>query len=202
MIYIEYIERDRFMDVDIFRLLGDQTWWSGADDDADDELVAQLGRTLRIGPHPSYMAIWRCRGFNKMDQWENYFQSDEALRNRQGIASHKAIHFVAAGCYDEIFTGPAIGDGLQYIEYFKPGAQIGDEDTAKFFTGRSEKESQGELNLVLRRIGLLGPDPRGIAIWTFPNFTAIERIAREDLSGEIINPVSVGIYRPWGKEIL
>lgn len=202
MIYIEYIARDRFMDVDIFRVLGDQAWWSGADDDADDELVAQLGRTLRIGPDPSYMAIWRCRGLDKLDQWETYFHSDEALRNRHGIASHKAIHFVAAGCYDEIFTGPAVADGLHYIEYFKPDIQLTAEDTAKIFAERARKEQKGKLNLVLTRIGLLGPDPGGLAIWTFPDYAAIETLAREDLSGETLKPLTVGIYRPWGEEIL
>jgi hypothetical protein len=109
---------------------------------------------------------------------------------------------VAAGCYDELFTGAVPGEGLQYIEYFKPDAGMGDEETAEFFRVRADQEPEGELNLVLRRIGLLGPEPGGMALWTFPDFASMEGIARQGLSGKSLKPVTVGVYRSWGKEVL
>lgn len=202
MIYIEYIQRETGVDYEIFTFLGNQSWWAGADSDGDDDLVAQLGRTLRLGPDPAYMAIWRCRGMDKLDEWERYFASSEALRDRHGRASHRAITFAGAGCYDELLTGPAIGDGLQYIEYFVPDKALSSQKVAGFFSQREQQITQGTLNLVLQRIGLLGPDPGGMAIWTFPDFASLETIARQRLSDAPLSITAVGTYRRWGEETL
>lgn len=201
MIYIEYINRDRFMDVEIFRALGDQSWWAEADEEGDDDLVAQLGRTLRLGPYPFYMTLWRCRGLDKLDKWEAHFNSDAALRDNLARASHKAIHLCDAGCYDELYTGPAINHGLQYIEYFKAPDGAGDM-IAEAFEKRAEKYTNGTLNLVLQRIGRMGPDPGGMAIWTFPDYAALSPIVRDLEIHKDIEILSMGAYRGWGKEIL
>jgi hypothetical protein len=63
MIYVEYIERDRFLPLEIFRQLGDQSAWV----DPDDTLVGSFGRTMRLGPMPSYLAFWKCKGMKRMD---------------------------------------------------------------------------------------------------------------------------------------
>lgn len=201
MIYIEYIERDRFMDVEIFRVLGDQSWWEEADEEGDDELVAQLGRTLRLGPHPFYMTLWRCRGFDKLDEWEAHFNSDAARRDTLAKASHKAIHLCDAGCYDELLTGPEIDSDLQYVEYFKAPDGADDMITGAF-KKRAEKHTGGTLNLVLHRIGRLGPDPGGMAVWTFPNYDALSPIVRDMTVHQDIEIRSMGVYRGWGREIL
>ena len=65
MIYVEYIERDRFLPLEIFRQLGDQSAWV----DPDDTLVGSFGRTMRLGPMPSYLAFWKCKGMKRMDEW-------------------------------------------------------------------------------------------------------------------------------------
>ena len=202
MIYIEYIQKEAGVDYEIFTFLGDQSWWAGADSDGDDAMVAQLGRTLRLGPEPAYMAIWRCRGLDKLDEWERYFASSEALRDRHGRASHRAITFAAAGCYDELLTGPAVGDGLQYIEFFVPGPGVPPRQNADFFSQREQQVPEGTLNLVLQRIGLLGPDPGGMAIWTFPDFASLESIARQRPVDTPCSITAVGTYRRWGEETL
>jgi len=202
MIYIEYIERDRFTDIDIFRALGDQSWWLNADAEGDDDMVAQLGRTLRLGPHPCYMTIWRCRGLSKLDEWEAHFNSDAARKDTHAIASHKAIHLCDAGCYDELITGPSISGGLQYIEYFKASPGADNATIEGSFRSRSNVHAEGKLNLLLNRIGKLGPDPGGMAIWTFPSYAALESISRDTVIDNDIHLVTVGVYRGWGREIL
>lgn len=201
MIYIEYIERDRFMHFEIFRTLGDQSWWSASDPDADDEMVAQLGRTLRLGPHPAYMTLWRCRGFDKLDEWEKYFQSSASRDDVRAVASHKAIHLCDAGCYDEIVTGPRIETGLQYAEYYKPDANLSRQQLKAVHLDRAKIHTEGALNLVLQRIGYLAPDPGGIIIWTFPNYAALEGIIRDHEWQSRLQIVGAGVYRIWGREI-
>lgn len=198
MIYIEYIDRDRFMDPHIFRRLGDQSWWADADAQGDDELVAQLGRTLRLGPHPCYMAIWRCRGLDKLDEWEAHFTSDAAWRDTAALASHRAIHLCDAGCYDELITGPAIRDGLQLVEYFKAAKGLPHDVMKMAYRERAGKHPEGTLNLLIHRIGLMGPEPGGMAIWTFPDYASIDGILRDLATDPEIAFRNVGVYSTWG----
>ena len=72
MIYIEFIERDRFMPIEIFRHLGRQS--SDWADSAADKLVLQIGRTLRLGPMPSYLVFWEINDIGRLDEWEAYFK--------------------------------------------------------------------------------------------------------------------------------
>ena len=200
MIFIEYVQWDRWIHHEIFSVLGDQAWWADTDPESDDDLVGQLARTLRLGPHPSYMAIWRCRGFGKLDEWEKYFRSDEAKKDIRAVASHKAIYLSDAACYDELITGPEIGEGLHYIEYFNtdsPPESLHDE-----FSNRAAQFEDGSLNLLLRRIGVLGPDPGGMAIWTFPDYQSLEKIARDEEGQQEFGITDAGVYRNWGEEIL
>ena len=104
MIYVEYIERDRFLPLEIFRQLGDQSAWV----DPDDTLVGSFGRTMRLGPMPSYLAFWKCKGMKRMDEWEAHFNSPEAQFDVAERATHRAIHLQYGGCYDELITGPAV----------------------------------------------------------------------------------------------
>ena len=64
-----------------------------------------------------------------------------------------------------------------------------------------------QLNLLATRVGMLAPDPGGIAVWTVPSFGAMEPLARsftqEDLeSARPVVAVSAGTYHDFGKEIL
>ncbi len=165
-------------------------------------MVAQLGRTLRLGPHPAYMTIWRCRGFDKLDEWEKYLGGDAFRADVRSVASHKAIHLCDAGCYDEVVTGPPIEAGLQYVEYFKPDEESSYQQLKEAHLNRSKIHQKGILNLVLRRIGFLGPYPGGIAIWTFPSYAALEGIVRDDEWQKRLQIVGAGVYRIWGQEII
>src|SRR5689334_2525060 len=99
MIYLEYIDRDRFVPIEVFRFLADQgaSWAEGH----IDQMVLQLGRTMRVGPTPSWLAFWRIPTADRLDAWEAYFSSDASRTDRRGNAVHRSIHIQRAGLYDE-----------------------------------------------------------------------------------------------------
>ena len=53
----------------------------------------------------------------------------------------------------------------------------------------------------LDRIGHLGPDPRGLAIWSLPAWSALSGIARDAPAGPV-RTVTAGLYSVLGKETL
>ncbi len=194
MIYVEYIERDRFMPMDIFMQFGRQAGWSSE----EDVKIANLGRAERIAPTPSVMCLWRNRGMARMDEWETSFRTEEALSDPAAQAVRHAINFVEAGLYDEIVGGPPLGDGLHFVEFFAAGEEVTDEGMRAHFGERAAKYPRGRLGFVLRRIGLLGPDPGCLAVWTFPSYAATEPIARERHAGHPLRPRRAGLY--WNFE--
>lgn len=199
MIYVEYIERDRFMPLDIFRHLGDQSAWT----DPQDRLVGSFGRTMRLGPVPSYLAFWLCSGMRRMDEWEAHFNSPEAAHDRAERATHAAIHLQRGGCYDVVVEGPAVKrDQLHAIEFFPVASGDGDEDLARHFKARARALKTARLNFVLRRIGRLGPPPGGLAVWSFADYAALEPFERARDDAAPFAPQEVGIYRWFGREIL
>jgi hypothetical protein len=198
MIYVEFIERDRFMPVEIFRLLADQSAWT----DPADALVGSFGRTMRIGPMPSYLAFWKCKGMARMDEWEDHFRSPEAQFDVAERATHRAIHLQYGGCYDELVGNAAIGrDGLFCIEYFPTPSRVPSTDLTRHFQSRAAA-LRGRLDFLLRRIGRLGPEPGGIAVWTFPDYSALEAFERARDDDDPFRATEVGLYRWFGKEIL
>jgi hypothetical protein len=199
VIYIEYVERDRFMPLEIFRYLGNQAAWTAP----EDQLVGSFGRTMRIGPMPSYLAFWKCDGMKRMDEWETHFHSDAGIRDTHELATHRAIHLQKAGCYDEVLTGPAAKqDALFYIEYFAAKSAVSNDQIAAHFQKRAKKQSAAALNFVLRRIGRLGPDPGAMAVWSLADYVALEPFTRADLDEDPFRPADIGVYRWFGKEIL
>jgi hypothetical protein len=199
VIYIEYVERDRFMPLEIFRYLGNQAAWTAP----EDQLVGSFGRTMRIGPMPSYLAFWKCDGMSRMDEWEDHFRSDAGIRDTHELATHRAIHLQKAGCYDELLTGLAADrEALFYIEYFGAGNSISNAQIATHFRDRAERQAGATLHFVLRRIGRLGPDPGAMAVWSVADYVALEAFTRVDLDADPYRPVDIGVYRWFGKEIL
>ncbi|MFP6743770.1 MAG: hypothetical protein VCB77_01105 [Alphaproteobacteria bacterium] len=199
MIYIEFFERDRFMPLEIFRAMGDHGAWT----DPDDSLFANLARTMRIGPHPANMAFWKCNGLERMDEWEAFFRSDEGMRDTHEQASLRTLHLKNAGCYDEVVEGPRPTEGLQYVEFFDFSSDVTDERIAEHFAGRAASQGQAILNIVVRRIGLLGPVHIGdIAVWTVPSYADGEGIFREHHDDGPLGPNQAGVYRAFGQEIL
>jgi hypothetical protein len=198
MIYVEYIERDRFLPFDIFRHLGDQSAWT----DPEDKLVGSFGRTMRLGPMPSYLAFWECSGMARMDEWEAHFLSPAAQHDRAERATHAAIHLQRGGCYDVVQRGPKVDRGQLYaIDYFAAGPEVQDAALKKRFTQRAKAQKTATLNFVLRRIGMLGPPPGCMAVWSFADYVALEPFERAR-GGADFMPSEVGVYRWFGKEIL
>ncbi len=199
MIYAEYIERDRFMPMEIFRRFADQSSWT----DPDDGMVGNFGRTMRMGPTPAYMCFWQCKGLERMDEWETHFRTPEAAMDAAEQATFRAIHLARGGCYDELVQGPAVDrDGLICIEYFAAPESAPGEEVAAHFEGRAARHPEAALNFVLRRIGRLGPNPGCLAVWTFADYAAMEPFQRASLDDDPYRPEETGIYRWMGKDIL
>lgn len=198
MIYVEFIERDRFMPIEIFRHLSDQSAWT----DPNDSLIGSFGRTMRIGPMPSYLAFWKCKGMERMDEWESHFRSPEAHNDKGELATHRAMHLQYAGCYDEIFSINGIDrNQLFLIEYLQAPLGANNDEIAQKIKMRASNRSS-ELCFLLRRIGKLGPDPGALAVWCFADYLELERFERQREDTDDPTVVSVGVYRWFGNEIL
>ena len=196
MIYTEYIDRDRALPLEIFRALARQENWTGE----GDEKVVNIGRTKTIGPRPGYLSCWRINDISRMDEWEAYFRSADSLRNVTERATFHALDFQRAGLHDEVLLTPLPDDGLHYVEFFAAGEDLSDDEVRDHFAGRAKAYGSGTLNVLLRRIGLLAPEPGDIAIWTFPDYVAMEPIARERHDGHALRPRAAGLYRNIGFE--
>jgi hypothetical protein len=198
MLYVEFIERDRHVPIEVFRTLGVQSAW----EDPDDELLGQIGRTLRLGPHPAYMAFCRFNDFRRLDEWEAHFHSEKHARDKRMHAKHQAIHHFRAGCYDELTPARRLHGGLYHVEFFS-SAPTADEGHLKgYFVDRQKRHADADLSMILRRIGLLAPDPGGMAIWSVDNYLAVEAIARDVGGSADVLPSMAGVYRDFAEEIL
>lgn len=199
MIYLEFIERDRHITVEAFRYMGDQrqSWV----DPASDRMILQLGRTLRFGPMPSYLAFWKISGLERLDAWEAYFGSREWHDNARSQAMHRTIHIQRAGLYDELRERAAIGEGVHVVEFFDAPDALEDTALGEAFDRRAERHG-GALELVLRRVGVWGPDPAHLAVWTFPSYAAMESLLRDRRIAPHVDVATGGIYRRLGDEVL
>ncbi|MSP82930.1 MAG: hypothetical protein EXQ94_08355 [Alphaproteobacteria bacterium] len=199
MYYVELIARDRVMPIEIFRQFADQSssWVEGA----VDRMVLQLGRTMRLGPHPSYLALWRIPDIGRLDAWEEYFSSAPYLAGgRRSHAMHRAIDIASAGLYDALHEDGTTREGLHYVEFF--AADAADGAIADWFWARRTRYPEAKLGYVLRRVGLLGPDPAHLAVWTFADYAASEPFARDAPPPGPVAIREAGAYRWLGQEIL
>jgi hypothetical protein len=195
--YVEFIERDRPVPIEIFRHLGDQSssWAEGA----VDRMVLQLGRTLRLGPSPSYLCFWQIPGIERLDAWEDYFRSPAAGANHRSQAMHRAIHIQRAGLYDELAPAGEAAPGLYLIEYCEPDAKA---EGAALRAAMADRGSDAATLLhLLRRVGRAGPDPALLAVWRADSYVALEPMLRHPPPA-VIGLSAIGIYRPFGQEIL
>jgi hypothetical protein len=124
MIYIEFIERETGTPIEVFRHLGNQqsAWSEGA----TDRMILQLGRTLRLGPTPSYLCLWEIPDIGRLDAWEEYFHSSAAAENRRSQAMHRAISIQRAGLYDVLWRAKTLDASLYLILYCEPGGATND----------------------------------------------------------------------------
>lgn len=199
MIYLEFISRESGIPREIFRYIGDQsTSWVQAD---RDQFLGQLGRTMRIGPHPAYLTIFRVDGLARLEEWEDYFLSDNYPSNLRSFAMQRSLQMVRDGCYDELIPTEQIGDGLYVLEFFAADDDISNSDIENEFTQRKERHNEARLVMLLRRIGLLGPDPGGIAGWRLDSASDLESFIRAPVRMRNVNRREAGLYRKFGKEI-
>ncbi len=196
MIYSEYIDRDRALPLEIFRYLARQEYWTGE----GDEKVVNIGRTKTIGPRPGYLSCWRIKDIARMDEWEAYFRSEDSLRDVTERATFHALDFQRAGLHDELLLTPLPDAGLHYVEFFEAGEEVSDDDVREHFAGRAKAYGGAALKVLLRRVGLLAPEPGDIAIWSFPDYVAVEPIVRERHAGHPLRPRAAGLYRNVGFE--
>jgi hypothetical protein len=191
VIYIEFIERDRFMPIEIFRHLARQS--SDWGDGGVDKLVLQIGRTLRLGSTPSYLVFWEINDIGRLDEWEAYFGSTQALTNRRSQAMHRAMHIQRAGLYDTLFASKSTGYPLYYLEFYR-----------EFDDGRQDDLPPGfnreGLVFILRRVGWLGPEAKAISVWGCNSYQAVETLSRRSFKGTV--PMDAGVYKDMGTETL
>src|SRR5512145_2369988 len=196
MIYVEYTSRRPGVSLETFHKimrLGGGGW---ASDHADDVATLMLGRTWRLGPEPEYLTVWHSPAFGleRFDDWERVFRSGEADEYEEPF--QMAARIDRAGCYEALVEPVVSPSERFYAEYFdwEPGA---DRDAVvAHFTERT-----GELCLLIDRIGHLGPDPRGLAIWSLPDWSALSGIARDVPDGPV-RTITAGMYSVLGKETL
>ena len=200
LVYIEYISRLPGIDLETFRAQaaqGQEGWESGY----EDELVLSAGRTWRLGPNPGYMTVWHTRnaGLERLDAWDRIFRSGEADHLEQPFFQVAQID--VAGCYDPLLEPVPVRKGTYYAEFF--GARDTTDTVRSFFESRAKRHPDFTLNLLVQRIGKLAPEPGGLAVWTIPNFAALDSIATEpDEPNTPIRLSAAGTYADFGSEIL
>lgn len=198
MIYLEFIERDRWVPIEVFRHNGNQqsNWSEGS----VDRMILQLGRTMRLGPRPSYLCFWDIPDIARLDAWEEYFHSPAAGRNPRSLAMHRSINIDRAGLYDVLEARDPIEAPLYVVEY----CEAADADDAALRAGFAERARShtGATPLrLLRRLGGLGPDPTVLAVWGAASYVAAEPLLRAPWPAPT-RLMDVGVYRPFGEEIL
>lgn len=203
LVYIEYISRRPGVALDEFHEVAGrgQTRWE--QEYSSDQLILTLGRTWRIGPEPEYLHVWYNpqAGLERIDDWERIFTSGAV--DSFEVPFRLAARIDAAGCYEALLEPEPGRGGPYYAEYFEvtPGASA--HEVRALFQERAGRHTQFTLNLVADRIGMLGPSPRGLAIWSLPSFGSLAAIARE-LDG-VTSPIQVvnsALYADFGHEIL
>jgi hypothetical protein len=204
LVYLEFISRRPGVGLHEFHAVvgGGQSGWAG--DYGDDITVLNVGRSWRIGPEPEYLCAWYTpnAGIDRLDEWERVFRSGDADAYEEPF--RLAARIDAAGCYEPL-TEPLVGTkGKYYTEWFdhQPGASI--DDVRTYYEERRARHPGLDLNLLIDRIGMLGPDPRGMATWGIPSWGDADTVARElTASGDApIRPVSATFYADFGQEQL
>ena len=202
LVYIEYISRREGVSLEEFHYAaGLQDMWT--EDHDEDVLLLNMGRTFRTGPDPWYLAAWYTPdgGIERIGDWERTFAAHEA--DALEVPFKLGAQIETAGCYEPLLEPIPLRGGLYYAEYFdlSPGATR--DDARAHFEERRDRHSGIELGLVCDRIGHLGPDPRGLAVWDAGGWNNLDSIVRE-LEGveEPIRLVAAGLYRDLGDETL
>jgi hypothetical protein len=202
LIYIEYISRRPGVSLEAFHNVAGRGQSGWAEGYAEDILLANLGRSWRLGPEPEYLAVWWTpdHGLERIDEWERVFRSSEADVFEEPFKL--AARIDRAGCYEPLIEPvPARGERY-YLEFLEFGEGADREGVRRLYEERQARHPELTLHLVADRIGRLGPDPRAIAIWGLPSWGALAEIARDLEDAEPVRLVEAGGYSELGKETL
>jgi len=203
MVYVEYISRLPGIDLVDFQTtikMVQQGWESSF---SEDQLILNVARTWRLGPEPEYFTVWFSPNstFDRLDCWERTFRARKSDSYGYGSPLRRVARMDYAGCYEPMLTPIRAKTGIYYVEMFRPIKA----STAirRFFEERAPNHRGFTLNLLVRRLGRLAPDPGGLAVWTLPNFAALGEIA-EELEGvnEPVELVRSGVYVDVGEEVV
>ena len=201
MIYIEYISRRDGANLsDFHRWMsnGLEGWDAGYQEDL---LILAISRTWRLGPDPEHIAVWDSprSGFERIDEWDRIFRSGAADHLEEPL--QKVARIEAAGCYEALLPPVPGREGTYYAEFFRANGTS--SAVRAFYEERKKRHRHLTLNLLAHRIGRLGPEPGGLAVWTLPNFAALSEIASElDGVSEPVRMEMAGAYSDVGKEII
>ncbi len=203
LVYLEFITRRPGVSLEQFHAVAGQgqTGWAG--DNAEDLLLANLGRSWRTGPEPEYIAFWysRDQGLDRFDDWERIFRSGVAEQFEEPF--RLAARIERGGSYDALLEPVPVDTERCYLEFFDFAEGAGRDEVRAAYEERAGRHGDLKLNVLLDRIGRLGPDPRGIAVWGLPSWAALEGIARDLDDGEgPVRLVDAGMYSEFGKETL
>ena len=203
LVYIEYISRRPGVSLEQFHAVAGygQHGWAG--DNAEDVLLANLGRSWRTGPEPEYMAFWYtpAQGLDRFDDWERIFRSGDAEEFEEPF--RLAARIERAGSYEPLLEPSAVETERCYAEFFEFADGAGREAVQAAYSERAARHTDLKLNILLDRIGRLGPDPRGMALWGLPSWAALENVARDLDDGEgPVRLVDSGMFSQFGKETL
>jgi len=66
----------------------------------------------------------------------------------------------------------------------------------------AEAKDQAPRAYLINRVGLLAPDPGGMAVWNFADYVAAEGFIRRTPPSGPVRIVQAGLYRNFGEEIV
>ena len=203
LVYVEYRSRNPGVDVATFHSIVGRRTEAWADSYPDDQLLLNVGRTWRLGPEPEYLVVYYTPnyGLERLEDWERIFKSGEAERLEAQTRATGRIDM--AGCFVALADPIAARGGRYYAEFFDVAPDRTRADVAECFSRRLSVHDNFTLHLVADRIGRLGPDPRGIAVWGFSRYSDLAAIAEElDETQDPIVLRQAGLYADIGEEIL
>jgi hypothetical protein len=203
LVYIEYISPKPSASLDEFHdgACRQEAW---SDEHGDDQLVLNLGRNFRLGPEPAYLAVWYTSegSLERLGDWERIFRSGEADHLEEPF--QRVARIDHAGCYEPLLEPVARRGALYYAEFFDPAAGASPEDVRRLYEERRERHPELGLDLLVDRIGKLGPDPRGLAVWSMDSWSHLGAIAADtgNEADSAIRVETVGVYRDLGHETI
>lgn len=203
LVYVEYRSRRHDLDLQLFHTIVGRRTDIWADSYPEDVLLMNVGRTWRLGPEPEYLVVYYTpgSGLERLTEWERLFSSGEVARLEAQTRATGRID--EAGCFVPLREPVVARGGRYYAEFFDVAEERTRDDVATWFGERLDAHDGFTLHLVADRIGHLGPDPRGLAVWGIPGYAELGRIA-EELDGvtDPIRVVRAGLYADIGDEIL